>query len=108
MKHRQRKLKRQATKAPAKRKRKQRTVVQQPAGMFETTDASAAHAAAARDDCIETRHAVATDGSAAQEVEDTNERDKKIRALIDLTIRIDGKKKRQYNDVSMGRNSLPP
>ena len=52
------------------------------AGMSEATDASAAHAAAALDDCIETRHAVATDGSVAQEVEDTNERDKKIRALI--------------------------
>ena len=50
--------------------------------MSEAADESAAHAAAVLDDCIETWHAVAADGSAAQEVEDTNGRDKKIRALI--------------------------
>ena len=50
--------------------------------MTETTDASAAHAAAALDVYIETRQAVATDGPAAQEDKDTNEKDEKIRALI--------------------------
>ena len=52
------------------------------AGMTETTDALIAHAAAALDVYIETRQAVAMDGSAAQEEKDTNEKDEKIRALI--------------------------
>ena len=52
------------------------------AGKTETTDASTAHAAAALDVNIETRQTVATDGPAAQEDKDTNEKDEKIRALI--------------------------
>ena len=51
-------------------------------GMSEATDASAAHAAAALGDCIETWHAEAADGPEAHEAEDTNDEDKKIRALI--------------------------
>ena len=50
--------------------------------MSEAADASAAHAAAALGDCIETWHAEAADGPEAREVEDTNDEDRKIRALI--------------------------
>ena len=52
------------------------------AGKTEATEASAAHAAAALDENIEFRKAVATDGPAAQEDQDTNEQDERIRALI--------------------------
>ena len=46
------------------------------------TDASAAQAAAAVDESIEQRHAAAPEGTAASEAQEMNEKDERIRALI--------------------------
>ena len=47
-----------------------------------TADASAAPAAAADDEGIEQRHAAAPEGTAASEAQEMNEKDERIRALI--------------------------
>ena len=52
------------------------------AGKTVATDASAAHAAAALDEDVEKRQAAAPEGSAAREDQEMNEKDERIRALM--------------------------
>ena len=52
------------------------------AGETVATDAAAAHAAAALDEDVEKRQPVVSEGSAAREDQEMNEKDERIRALI--------------------------
>ena len=66
----------------------------------KATDASAAHAAAALDENIEFCQAVATDGPAAQEDQDTNEKDDRIQALIQKRKNTAKHEKDQIREIS--------
>ena len=65
-----------------------------------TKEGAEAHAAAALDVNIETRQAVATDGPAAQEDKDTNEKDEKNRALIQKRKNTAKHEKEQIREIS--------
>ena len=85
---------------PSKRKAEATEGTAATAGKTETIDASAAHAAAALDVNIEIRQAVATEGHAAQEDQDTNEKDERIRALIQKRKNTAKHEKEQIREIS--------
>ena len=68
--------------------------------MYEAADASAAHAAAALGDCIETWHAEAANRSEAHEAEDANDEDKKIRALVQKRKNVAKTEKEKIREIS--------
>ena len=68
--------------------------------MSEAADASAAHAAAALGDCIETWHAEAANRSEAHEAEDANDEDKKIRALVQKRKNVAKTEKEKIREIS--------